>query len=207
MVAVVLCWVLTSYFGRRALYLFGVGFNALFLLGIGIAASVPRTNASAWVQAVFMILVYAQYGLPLDGSPTPSSPRRRRFVLAPFALLPLLFCGFGRSRKSCSFDVIFSHVQCSRRTQETCSREAPWLVGSTVLSKGTRTDTSCTKLPPESAVSPSPGICCCRGCPSLKKCTEIQVALARNDPKFDKYSDRSGGLERRVNRLLPRYRK
>lgn len=65
MVAVFFCWVLTSYFGRRALYLFGVGFNALFLLGIGIAASVPRTNASTWVQAVFMILVYAQYGLTI----------------------------------------------------------------------------------------------------------------------------------------------
>lgn len=65
MVAVFFCWILTSYFGRRALYLFGVGFNALFLLGIGIAASVPRTNASTWVQAVFMILVYAQYGLTI----------------------------------------------------------------------------------------------------------------------------------------------
>lgn len=65
MVCVFACWGLTAYFGRRALYLFGVGFNALLLLGIGIAASFQRTASSTWIQAVFMILVYAQYGLTI----------------------------------------------------------------------------------------------------------------------------------------------
>lgn len=65
MVCVFACWILTAYYGRRTLYLFGVGFNAIFLLAIGIAASFKRTTASVWVQAVFMILVYAQYGLTI----------------------------------------------------------------------------------------------------------------------------------------------
>ena len=65
MTAVFFCWILTSYFGRRTLYLFGVGFNFFFLLGIGIVASVPRTVTTSWIQAVFMILVYAQYGLTI----------------------------------------------------------------------------------------------------------------------------------------------
>lgn len=65
MVCVFACWALTAYFGRRQLYLFGVGFNALLLLGIGIAASIPRTSATTWCQAVLMILVYAQYGLTI----------------------------------------------------------------------------------------------------------------------------------------------
>ena len=63
MCAVFFCWILVSYYGRRQLYLFGVGFNCLFLLATGIAASVPRTEVTTWLQAVFMILIYAQYGL------------------------------------------------------------------------------------------------------------------------------------------------
>lgn len=63
--AVFFCWILTSYFGRRTLYLFGVGFNFVFLLAIGIVASLPRTITTTWIQAVFMILIYAQYGLTI----------------------------------------------------------------------------------------------------------------------------------------------
>jgi len=65
MVAVFGCWILTAYYGRRTLYLCGVAFNFFFLLGIGIAATVPRTITTTWIQAVFMILIYAQYGLTI----------------------------------------------------------------------------------------------------------------------------------------------
>ena len=54
-----------AYFGRRTLYLWGVGFNIVFLLATGIAASVGKTDASMWLQAVFMIMIYAQYGLTI----------------------------------------------------------------------------------------------------------------------------------------------
>lgn len=63
--AVLFCWILVAYFGRRTLYLWGVGFNIVFLLATGIAASVGKTSASMWLQAVFMIMIYAQYGLTI----------------------------------------------------------------------------------------------------------------------------------------------
>ena len=63
--AVLFCWILVAYFGRRTLYLWGVGFNIVFLLATGIAASAGKTDASMWLQAVFMIMIYAQYGLTI----------------------------------------------------------------------------------------------------------------------------------------------
>lgn len=65
MSSVFFCWILTSYFGRRTLYLWGVAFNFFFLLATGIVASVPRTATTSWLQAVFLILIYAQYGLTI----------------------------------------------------------------------------------------------------------------------------------------------
>ncbi|WVR05526.1 hypothetical protein IAU60_002544 [Kwoniella sp. DSM 27419] len=65
MCAVFFCWILTAYFGRRTLYLFGVGFNFFFLIATGIVASVTRTTTTSWLQAVFLILIYAQYGLTI----------------------------------------------------------------------------------------------------------------------------------------------
>lgn len=59
------CWILVSYAGRRTLYLWGVGFNILMLVATGIASTLGKTTSSKWIQAVFVILIYAQYGLTI----------------------------------------------------------------------------------------------------------------------------------------------
>lgn len=64
-VAVGFSWVLGSYCGRRTIYLWGVGFNAVACLLIGITASLPKTSATLYAQAAFVILSYTMYGLTI----------------------------------------------------------------------------------------------------------------------------------------------
>lgn len=60
---VTLCAFLMAYFGRRTLYLWGLGFTLVCLLITGIIACVPATPASRWIEAVFIIIMAVQYGL------------------------------------------------------------------------------------------------------------------------------------------------
>lgn len=62
-VAVVLAFWAISRVGRRTLYLRGVTFQTVLLLLIGIVAAASKTSASFWVQATFLMLIFASYGL------------------------------------------------------------------------------------------------------------------------------------------------
>lgn len=44
---VMLSWILTSYFGRRPIYLWGSAVNTFLLFMLGIAASIPVSTAAA----------------------------------------------------------------------------------------------------------------------------------------------------------------
>lgn len=57
MIAVMLSWILTTYFGRRPIYLWGTGFNTVILVALGIAACVPVSNASQNAQASMGLIV------------------------------------------------------------------------------------------------------------------------------------------------------
>jgi len=50
-------WVLTTYFGRRPIYLWGTGFNVVMLFALGIAACFPKSTASSNAQASFGLIV------------------------------------------------------------------------------------------------------------------------------------------------------
>lgn len=68
MVAVALSWILTTYFGRRTIYLWGTGFNVMILICLGIAASVPTHTAAAqksanYAQACFGLIVSVWFTL------------------------------------------------------------------------------------------------------------------------------------------------
>ncbi|KAK8844854.1 hypothetical protein IAR55_006704 [Kwoniella newhampshirensis] len=56
-VAVMLSWFLTTYFGRRTIYLWGTGFNIVMLVCLGIAASVHPSSGASYAQAVFGLIV------------------------------------------------------------------------------------------------------------------------------------------------------
>jgi len=62
MVFVALSWILTTYFGRRTIYLWGTGFNVVMLLALGIAASIPGTSTAANnAQASFGLIVSVMF--------------------------------------------------------------------------------------------------------------------------------------------------
>jgi MFS transporter, SP family, general alpha glucoside:H+ symporter len=50
-------WFLTAWFGRRTIYLYGLGTNITLLLILGICASVPQNNGTNYAQAVLGILI------------------------------------------------------------------------------------------------------------------------------------------------------
>jgi len=50
-------WGLTTYFGRRPIYLWGTGFNVVMLFALGIAACFPKSTASSNAQAAFGLIV------------------------------------------------------------------------------------------------------------------------------------------------------
>lgn len=54
---VCLSWGLTTYFGRRPIYIWGTMFNVVMLFALGIAASVGKSNAASNAQASFGLIV------------------------------------------------------------------------------------------------------------------------------------------------------
>src|SRR3954468_10123920 len=62
MIFVMLSWILTTYLGRRTIYVWGTLINTGFLVCLGIAASVPvgPVHSSTWTSAA---LAQASLGL------------------------------------------------------------------------------------------------------------------------------------------------
>jgi len=50
-------WFLTSWFGRRTIYLWGTAVNITLLVILGVCASIPQTNATNYAQAVLGIMI------------------------------------------------------------------------------------------------------------------------------------------------------
>lgn len=69
MVFVMLSWILTSYFGRRSIYLWGSAANTVLLIALGIAASVGASTASSLAQASLGLIVSVLFTL----GPAPAS--------------------------------------------------------------------------------------------------------------------------------------
>ncbi|KAJ7245090.1 maltose porter [Mycena rebaudengoi] len=61
MIFVMLSWILTTYFGRRPIYLWGTAFNVVMLFALGIAASVGRSNAASLAQASFGLIASVMF--------------------------------------------------------------------------------------------------------------------------------------------------
>jgi SP family general alpha glucoside:H+ symporter-like MFS transporter len=66
---VMLSWILTTYLGRRTIYVYGQAINCVFLVALGIAASVPHSNASSNAQASLGLIVSVLFCL----GPAPAS--------------------------------------------------------------------------------------------------------------------------------------
>ncbi|KAL7423401.1 hypothetical protein Q5752_002705 [Cryptotrichosporon argae] len=62
-VAVACSWFLSSWFGRRTLFLWGLAVNIVMLFGLGIAASVSSSSAAIYAQAVLGLLISVQFCL------------------------------------------------------------------------------------------------------------------------------------------------
>jgi len=71
MVFVMLSWILTTYFGRRTIYLWGSGFNVVLLFALGIAASTgtSNTHAASLAQASLGLIISVLFTL----GPAPAS--------------------------------------------------------------------------------------------------------------------------------------
>jgi len=69
MIFVMLSWVLTTYFGRRSIYLWGSAVNCLLLFVLGIAASVGASNAASLAQASLGLIISVLFTL----GPAPAS--------------------------------------------------------------------------------------------------------------------------------------
>ena len=69
MIFVMLSWILTTYFGRRTIYLWGSGFNVILLVALGVAASVGKSNAASLAQASLGLIISVLFTL----GPAPAS--------------------------------------------------------------------------------------------------------------------------------------
>lgn len=71
MIFVMLSWILTSYYGRRSIYLWGSGVNTVLLVALGIAASIgdPKAHAASIAQASLGLIVSVLFTL----GPAPAS--------------------------------------------------------------------------------------------------------------------------------------
>ncbi|UKZ81472.1 hypothetical protein TrVFT333_009244 [Trichoderma virens FT-333] len=69
MIFVMLSWILTTYLGRRTIYLWGSAINVIFLVALGIAGSVGRSNASNLAQASLGLIISVLFTL----GPAPAS--------------------------------------------------------------------------------------------------------------------------------------
>lgn len=63
MIFVMLSWILTTYIGRRTIYVWGSFINVLFLLALGIAGTVEKSNASSLAQASLGLIVSVLFTL------------------------------------------------------------------------------------------------------------------------------------------------
>ncbi|KIW34427.1 uncharacterized protein PV07_01205 [Cladophialophora immunda] len=68
-VFVMLSWILTTYLGRRTIYLWGSAFNCILLIALGIAASVGVSNSASLAQASLGLIVSVLFCL----GPAPAS--------------------------------------------------------------------------------------------------------------------------------------
>ena len=68
-VAVMLSWILTTYFGRRKIYVGGSGVNCALLICLGIAASFGVSKAASNAQASLGLIVSVLFTL----GPAPAS--------------------------------------------------------------------------------------------------------------------------------------
>lgn len=66
---VMLSWILTTYLGRRTIYVWGSGFNTFLLVCLGIAASFGKSTASSLAQASLGLIVSVLFTL----GPAPAS--------------------------------------------------------------------------------------------------------------------------------------
>ncbi|KAJ7918447.1 maltose porter [Mycena leptocephala] len=57
MIFVMLSWFLTTYFGRRTLYLWGTGVNVVLLVALGVAASVGTSTQATLAQASLGLII------------------------------------------------------------------------------------------------------------------------------------------------------
>jgi len=69
MIFVMISWVLTTYFGRRSIYLWGSAVNCVLLFVLGIAASVAKSNAASLAQAALGLIISVLFTL----GPAPAS--------------------------------------------------------------------------------------------------------------------------------------
>lgn len=70
MIFVMLSWILTTYFGRRSIYLWGSAANTILLIALGIAGSINRgTDPSNLAQASLGLIVSVFFTL----GPAPAS--------------------------------------------------------------------------------------------------------------------------------------
>lgn len=69
MIFVMLSWILTSYFGRRSIYLWGSAVNTVLLIALGVAASVGNSTAANLAQASLGLIVSVLFTL----GPAPAS--------------------------------------------------------------------------------------------------------------------------------------
>lgn len=69
MIFVMLSWILTSFLGRRTIYLWGSAFNTFLLVCLGIAGSVGGGNAASLAQASLGLIISVLFTL----GPAPAS--------------------------------------------------------------------------------------------------------------------------------------
>ncbi|CAG8960236.1 hypothetical protein HYFRA_00012755 [Hymenoscyphus fraxineus] len=69
MIFVMLSWILTTYLGRRTIYLYGSAINVAFLVALGIAGSVGTSTQSSLAQASLGLIVSVLFTL----GPAPAS--------------------------------------------------------------------------------------------------------------------------------------
>jgi SP family general alpha glucoside:H+ symporter-like MFS transporter len=68
-VFVMLSWILTTYLGRRTIYVWGSAINTVFLVALGIAGSVTKSDASSLAQASLGLIISVLFTL----GPAPAS--------------------------------------------------------------------------------------------------------------------------------------
>lgn len=69
MIFVMLSWILTSFLGRRTIYLWGSFFNVVLLVALGIAGSVGKSTAASLAQASLGLIISVLFTL----GPAPAS--------------------------------------------------------------------------------------------------------------------------------------